>query len=83
MFPPRKSSPQDALMTPRRQRDLARSAAPVPDPTAPPAPDANTDSDDLVCPNCGTPLTLKAVAAPKAAPAGPPPVDASGDGNPF
>jgi hypothetical protein len=72
------------LMTPRRQRDLARQSAP--DPMA--APMTEPDTDDaggpaLTCPNCGTSLSLKAVASGPATPQAPPMPDTGGGAPPF
>lgn len=74
----------DPLMTPRRQRDLARQAAPDP---AAQAPMPEPDTDDaggpaLTCPNCGTSLSLKAVASGPATPPQAPPMPTPGGSAP-
>lgn len=67
------------LMTPRRQRDLARQQAPVDPPPTPPVDDASGPM--LSCPQCGASLSLKAVSAGGPGPAAPP-APPSG-GSPF
>jgi hypothetical protein len=56
----------DPLMTPRRLRDMARTAPPEP----PIAQEPDADDAGLRCPECGASLSLKAVSnRPPAPPA--------------